>query len=155
MNKLHGGLNTILILFVAIFLIVGGNQSGILGGDTNFDSVDTTDGYKVDGTTVIDGNGNVDASITSDTGTFSSTLTVSGETNLDTLIFGGDITTLTAGIPTSTVTAAQMCNSSVIVWAPDVANASGTLPAAADITADCLTANGDSKTMFWRNTGYD
>lgn len=28
-----------------------------LGGDTNFDSVDVTDGYKVDGTTVISGSG--------------------------------------------------------------------------------------------------
>ena len=65
MNK-----NTIIILVLAAIFggfiggLVGGNQSARLGGDTNYDSVDVTDGYKVDGTTVIDGSGNVDAPIT-------------------------------------------------------------------------------------------
>lgn len=72
-----------------------------LGGDTNFDSLDVTDGYKVDGTTVIDGDGNVDASITSDTGTFSSTLGVSGAGTFSSTVDIEGLTTISGA--TSTV----------------------------------------------------
>ena len=57
-----------LVTFVALvaLVLVGGNQSAMLGGATNYDSIDVTDGYLVDGTTVIDGSGNVVGSITID-----------------------------------------------------------------------------------------
>ncbi len=57
--------------------LVGNNQPD-LSGVTNYDILDVTDGYRVDGTTVIDGDGNVDGVITSSTGSFSSTLIVNG-----------------------------------------------------------------------------
>gem|GEM_PF-3325778 len=72
------------IIGVAIYSNVFKAIEGSLGGTTNFDTVDTSDGYKVDGTTVIDGSGNVDAPITSTTGTFSSTLTVTATTTVGT-----------------------------------------------------------------------
>lgn len=79
-----------------------------LGGKTHFGLVDTSDGYTVDGTTVIDGSGNIDAPITSTTGTFSSTLGVAGNVTVS-----GELTNLTNTVAISgaatgyTVTAAQ------------------------------------------------
>lgn len=69
-----------LIVIVVIASLIGGYVGGLvgdkaaLGGTTNYDALDVTDGYSVDGTTVIDGDGNIDAPITSTTGTFSSTI---------------------------------------------------------------------------------
>ncbi len=63
----------IAVVAVAIIALVGWFQpvaQGILAGTTNYDALDVTDGYSVDGTTVIDGSGNVDGPITSTTGTF-------------------------------------------------------------------------------------
>ena len=45
----------IAILVLQILSFGGGGFAG--GGDTNYDSIDVTDGYKVDGTTRIDGSG--------------------------------------------------------------------------------------------------
>ena len=58
------------LVAVAIIAIVGwfvpaGSDAPLLGGTTNFDAIDVSDGYSVDATTVIDGSGNVDAPITS------------------------------------------------------------------------------------------
>ena len=61
-------------LVISVIALVSSDTK--LGGTTNYDALDVTDGYSVDGTTVIDGDGNVDASITSDTGTFSTSLAV-------------------------------------------------------------------------------
>lgn len=63
------------LVVLGIALVVG-KQSVLLSGDTNFDSIDVTDGYKVDSTTVIDGSGNVDAPITTTTITTTATSTL-------------------------------------------------------------------------------
>jgi hypothetical protein len=59
--KIHNWVNTALIVVVFIVGLVGGNQSSpvssILGGTTNFDTLDVSDGYQVDGTSVINGSG--------------------------------------------------------------------------------------------------
>jgi len=57
-----------LIAIIATWIVP--SPAGMLGGTTNFDLLDTTDGYAVDGTTVIDGSGNLDAPVTSSTGSF-------------------------------------------------------------------------------------
>ena len=76
------------ILAVVISLALVGNNQPNLKGTTNYDDIDVSDGYAVDGTTVIDGSGNVDAPITSTTGTFSSTLSATATTTLsDTVNF--------------------------------------------------------------------
>lgn len=78
--------------------------------------------------------------------TFSTTLGVTGETNLDTMVQGGDVTWV---FTTTTLTAAQVCNSSVINigFAAD-ATMTLTLPTAAALTADCLTTAGDHKVVL-------
>lgn len=59
------------LLAVAIIAFVGwnlpkeGGVTALLGGVTNFDSVDVTDGYLVDATTVINGSGQVVAPLSS------------------------------------------------------------------------------------------
>ena len=73
MNKYHNWINTGLIALVVILVLVGGNQSK-LGGTTNYDTVDVSDGYQVDGVSVIDGSGNISltgGSITTTSGTLS------------------------------------------------------------------------------------
>jgi len=66
-----------------IFSIVAINQKSMnLAGVTNYDELDVTDGYKVDGSTIINGSG----SITAVDGTFT----------------GGTVTVTTANTATST-----------------------------------------------------
>ena len=82
----------------------GSGMEGDLAGITTRDFIDTAEGYKVDGTVVIDGSGNFDGAVTGTTGTFSSTLDVSG-----TLNYYQDTTALTntSEFSTTTITIAQ------------------------------------------------
>lgn len=78
--------------------------------------------------------------------------TITGETNLDTLVFGGDIKTITSG--TTTLTAAEVCDSSLVVLSQldsseNVADL--TMPTAANLIADCIPANGDMKFLTLEN----
>lgn len=102
---------------------------------------DSAGGYKIDGTTVIDGSGAI---------TGATTLTMTGETNLDTLVQGGDVGII--GYGTTTATAAQICNSSVIqIGLLSDAVATLTLPTATTLHSDCLDTNGDTKTILVQN----
>ena len=74
-NIIIGGLALIAIV-LAVFL-QSPTETNL--GNKTASFWDTSEGYKVDGTVVIDGTGNVDAPITSTTGTFSSTLDVTGQ----------------------------------------------------------------------------
>ena len=85
-NIITGVISVILAVVISLALV--GNNQPNLKGTTNYDDIDVSDGYAVDGTTVIDGSGNVDAPITSTTGTFSSTLSATATTTLsDTVNF--------------------------------------------------------------------
>ena len=65
---------------------------------------------------------------------------------------GGDVTTLTSGT-TVTITAAQVCKSSVLSFAAAAPTAaSTTLPTAATMANECLRVNGESKTLLFKNT---
>ena len=81
--------------------------------------------------------------------TTSGTVTLSGETRAP-LVELGSLVTPTTG-STTTLTAAQVCNSNVIEWEPTVANSSTTLPTSATLISDCLTADGDSIQFLFRN----
>jgi len=164
---------TVVAFVVAVLALILAVSTPKLGGTTNYDALDVTDGYSVDGTTVIDGSGNVDATITSDTGTFSSTLGVTGaltgtsasfsttlgvvgETQLSTLIQGGSVLSLaTSTAGARTLTAAEVCNNSVIRQQDWAGTASGTvtltLPTATLLYADCLNTQGDSKQILFTN----
>lgn len=65
-DKIHKWVNTGLIALVLILVLVGGNQSDLLGGATRYPHgyIDTADGYYVDGVAIIDASGNVDGNIT-------------------------------------------------------------------------------------------
>lgn len=157
MNKINYifGAIAIIAMIVSVVAIIdrGACDVSKLGGYTA-GYWDCAGGYKVAGTTVIDSSGNVDATITSDTGTFSSTLTVSGETNVDTLVYGGDETTISIDLTYSnqTTTAAILCNSSVIHADTNVSTTFG-LPTGTALIADCIPAVGDTKSFLFHNFG--
>jgi hypothetical protein len=83
--------------------------------------------------------------------TVGETLTVTGETNLDTLVQGGDVTTITTSSATVALTAAQFCDSSVISLDLSATNTTVTLPSTTTLAADCLPTAGDKKTVMFEN----
>lgn len=140
-------LMAVLTVFV-VMQVFGGEPR--LGGDTNYDSVDVTDGYKVDGTVVIDGSGNVNAPIESTTGTFSSNVSVTGATVVDEFTQGGGVLAVSTSSATYTLTQAQMSTSNVIAFTPLGDNATLTLPATSTMTT-LLASAGDSRTWVIEN----
>lgn len=68
----------------------------------------------------------------------------------DTLVHGGDVTVLSSSATTS-LTAAQLCDSSIVTWDPTTASGDLTLPTSANVAADCLITDGDSRTFLFRN----
>ncbi len=139
MKNIHNWINTGLIVLVAILVLVG-NQSApqkILAGITE-GFYEAADGFKVDGTTVIDGSGNVNAPITSSTGTFSSTLSVTGATTLTgavtlgSTITGGILQSASTTAAAQTLTAAQSGRTLII----QTTGAAYTLPAVTNAGAN-------------------
>jgi len=134
--------NTVKIIIGAIVVFAIGFAIGGLGdkelGRVNYNwMVSFDEGIAVDNVEIIDGSGN---------------MTLTGETNMDTLVQGGDILAISS--TNTSITAAQVCNSSVINWTvPGAVTtvATTTFPGAAAMNADCLTANGDTKTFLFRN----
>lgn len=58
MNKLLAVVAVAALVLAGVALVAVVNKDGIkLGGITNFDEVDVTDGYRVDNTTIINGSG--------------------------------------------------------------------------------------------------
>jgi hypothetical protein len=82
--------------------------------------------------------------------TLSSTLAVTGETNLDTLVQGGDVWSTSTDVA-ATLTAAHVCDNSVIRVDPLVSAVNLTLPATSTLYADCLTTAGDTKEFLLEN----
>ena len=80
------------------------------------------------------------------------TATIAGETNLDTLVYGGTATEITAA--SSTLTAAQMCNNSIIKFhlVDDAITADTVyLASSSDMIADCTPVIGDTKEFLFNN----
>lgn len=147
MNKFHNWINTGLIVLVAILLLVG-NQPG-QGGVTNYDTLDTTDGYKVDGTTVIDGDGNIVASITTDT------ITASGETSVQGFTQGGGCTASTTLVATELWTEADLLGSNCFVYSGGAGTLAITITLPATSTMTTLIPNaGDTRSWFYDPSGY-
>jgi len=70
------------------------------------------------------------------------------------LVQGGVKTTLsTASGATTTLTAAQICDSALVEWTPSIANSSTTFPTSATVVSQCLAKDGDTKTFLLRNIG--
>jgi hypothetical protein len=93
------------VVGAGIVLIVSSGNSPLFAGYTTFSGINTTDGYQVDGTSVIDGSGNISGAITgaitSTTGNFSSTLNAEGLTTISgatsTLKIGNNASGIAAG----------------------------------------------------------
>lgn len=141
-NKLLSYLSPIiqvLTLVLVIVIIFSGNLN--LGGTTNYDAMDVTDGYLVDASTVINGSGDW---------TGSGNMTVTGSFIPDAI--GSGVNIQTAGTATTTVTAANVCDNSIIEWAPINAVSTSTLPGAVALQADCLDIRGSYRDILWENT---
>ncbi len=134
------GIITLLIVCVIAF---SGNKI-TFGGTTNYDQIDTTDGYSVDGTSVINGSGVITGVITS-----ANTVTLTGKFNPDSIKSGVSIG---SAVPTSTISAANICDKGIIEVSPTVANASTTLDTAVNLQADCLGNVGSYTDVLLENT---
>ena len=140
----------------------GGAGDGIsLGGATNFDYVDTENGYYVDGTQIIDGDGNFDGAITGTSGTFSGTLAVTGATTLTGALTadvtdvgrftqGGAWTASTTAAATAVLPVSDLITYSGMNYTPTDAAVTLTLPATSTMTAFIPNA-GDEATWHFTN----
>ncbi len=144
---------------IVLIAIVAGAVGGIIGnagkvpaplGATVYNrAISFDEGILVDQTERISGTGG--ASFT--TGAFSSTLDVAGEMNVQDFVQGGGVLAYTAEDGTDSITAAQICDYSVIQYnaTASIAVASTTLPSDETLLQDCLTTVGDSKEILFRN----
>lgn len=122
-------------------------MANLLGGKTTFGG-STSDDWNVGKALSVTG-----------TSTLSGTVNASGNVNftgdesrVSSLVFGSGTATPTAGA-TTTLTAAQLCDNGLISWTAQGANSSATVPTAATLVADCLTAAGNSRDILVVNVG--
>lgn len=137
-------------------------QSLSTGGVVVHNVTETFDaGIEVNGTTAISSARAAFFTAITNTGAFtqsalatlSAGLTVSdGETNVENFVQGdSDGAALSITGATSTLTAAQVCDNSLITFAPAASPATTTLPVATSTVADCLTQDGDWREFAIRN----
>lgn len=136
------GVISVIVAVIASLALVGNQPK--LSGTTNYDDINVTDGYAVDGTTVIDGSGNVDAPITT------TTVTASGATTLATFTQGGGIRATSTVNSAETLLASDFDVESVIAYTLNVQDATLTLPATSTLSSFIATA-GQTRSIFIRN----
>jgi len=66
------------------------------------------------------------------------------------VVSGGSVTSLTS-VATSTLTAAQVCDSSLLTIAPVTTTPTITFPPTSTLFADCLTSNGQVKDLTYKS----
>lgn len=154
-------MNKNIFLTVAVILTLAVSIAGIVlpkqvvidqFGNATASFWDTAEGYKVDGTEIINGSGVFVGALSGTTGALSSTLTVSGESQLAGVISGGAV--YTGSIGTTTITAGTVCDYGTWIITPTDAVAGMlwlTLPSTTTLAADCLDSVGDQKTIFLVN----
>lgn len=139
----------IAVIAIVLSIIAISSKETPFGAYTHFSGpVDSEEGFTVDETTIIDGSGNLSSA---------GTLTITGESNLDTVVQGGDVTTIISTSTThgETLTAAHICDSALIKFsllAGGSADVAGTwnIPTSSDLIADCIPAIGDTKqVVLW------
>ena len=142
MNKKLYIIGGIVLAVVVLFWLVGGQSALTLSASgTRFPN-----GVSADSTSPSAGQ------LRGTTLTVTGASTLTGEVNAP-LVEKGSVTVLTTQATSTklTLTAAQVCDSNIIQW--DIQNVSTTLelPTVANVTADCLIANGDSITFLFDN----
>jgi hypothetical protein len=134
MDKIHNWINTILIAGVAILVLVGGNQSGLLGG-TRFpsgisaDSTSPSSGQVRGATLTITGDATVSGAVTF------GTTTVSGDFQLDHLSFQSGSSTNTNLGASATSAASWFCGVSMTFLNPQTVSTSLQLPSSSAVAA--------------------
>lgn len=138
-------ISSVLTLILVTFLVFS-PSSLKLGGTTNYDTLDVSDGYYVDGSVVINGSGVLTGVITS-----ANAVTLSGITRIFSPVITGATSTL-SGTTTTVATAAQVKANIILNISPSITAASTfNLPTTQAMFADSLTTNGDNITFFVRN----
>lgn len=149
MDKIRNWVQTVGVVVIAIALLAG-QFGGSVGaeGDSNFTNL-VASGSVTAGTSLTAGTTFGVTGATTLTGT-----TTAGVAYIGTLIANSGTTTITAA-NTSTLTAAQICGTGLLEWAPNVVNASLTMPVAsttATTFGGCFSANGQYKDVIFKNT---
>lgn len=122
----------------------------VVGGVTNYDSLSLRPEVAADNALVVQNSAGTNRFVIDGSGTS----TFSGFTQFDRIAFGGTSLTVLSGGSTSTLSAAQVCDSRIVEWAGD-ANNRLTLPSAQSLINDCLTITGGYKMLYYRNTGVN
>lgn len=154
MNYVASALIVVSLLFSGVTLFSVNTLSGVaksaisalssgdgFGGTSNFDQVDTTDGYSVDSTTVINGSGAWVGAIS----TSGSNATVVG-----TFTQGGGMFSSSTSNSSETLVAADFDVENYLKVTPNVASLTLTLPATSTLTSFVPTA-GQCRTLFVEN----
>ncbi len=141
MNKIHEWINTTLTLVVLLLVLVGGNQSGSLGGGTRFPN-----GISADSTSPSAGQ------VRGTTLTTTGAVTIGGAATFDDKVTNSLTSTTTNKSPTS-ITVEQSDLTNFNSWNVGVsAEVTATLPATSTLTSFVPTA-GDWATYYIRNMG--
>lgn len=137
---------TIITAIIAIVVIIGGISflgGDVIGGTSNMDTLALSENLTVTGTASVTG------------ATTLATTTVSGEIQAQGLISGGSVTSASSTATGNvTLTAAQICDNSILTVTPTAgaaANLNITTAATSTLVTDCFDSNGDTKTLIYRN----
>ena len=143
----------VLTLILVGVLVFGGGSVLRLGGTTNYDALDVTDGYYVDASQVIDGSGNW---VGTGTFTLANTLIQSGASYFTGALIADSIGSgilINVDATSTILTAANICDNTIVNRTVTDYTASTTLPAATLLQADCLGTNGSYRDVLFRNNG--
>lgn len=136
MNKtnIHAWINSALIVLVGILVLVGGNsQPELLGGVTNYGALNVTEseGYQVNGTTVVNGT----------SGAWVGSIVAAGTAKFDSSVTYSSVNSTTT--PASmTMSESDFSGYSSLLITPTVGAVTMTLPASSTITS-MIPAAGD------------
>lgn len=144
LKKYLGWAIAVVAVFALIFSLA--NRPQATGGTTNLDYLDTTDGYGVDGTTVIDGSGNWVGALTGTTGSLSGLLTLNaGVLN--------SYTNSTSTVVTAyTLKAADLVGYDSILMTPNTAALTLTFPASSTLSTLVPSAGDIQRTCIFNAT---
>lgn len=145
-------IKNITIAVLAVLVVVFGAfsfGSGVLGSafTTEYNVKEFLNTVTFSGTTSVSGGFTASGGLTA-----TGALTGSGDVRLKVPVQTGTVTAVN-NTSTLTLTAAQICDSSVIVATSSAVATTTTLPTANLMYGDCLTTNGDSITIAFRNIG--
>lgn len=145
MNKIHEWVNTALIAAVFILVLVGGNQSGqtLLGGVTNYGALNVTEseGYQVNGTTIINGSTGAISTSGGITTTGSGGITSAGTATFDGKVLYSSANS-TSTPASMTMRESDFAGYSSLLITPTVGAVTMTLPASSTIST-LIPSTGD------------